>query len=209
MVRIAAAPLPDAKVPLVDGDIALRWFKRDDAAAIVEICLDPEIVRWTYMPDDLDVRSARAWIDRRQHARRFGRTASFAIVERASVGHDDGDGHDGRGRRGGALLGQCGVAVDRARNVGEAFYFVAAQARRRGVATRALCLVVRYAFETLALERVELKIDPANAASQGVAEASGFVYEGTLRADQPFKGRRMDSQIWSRLPSDPPLRAPG
>jgi RimJ/RimL family protein N-acetyltransferase len=181
------APLPDPKPALVDGFVGLRWFKRGDAARIVEICRDPEIPRWTYMPADLDVSRARAWIERRHQGRQFGITAAFAVIDCASE----------------QLVGQCGVAIDRQRNAGEAFYWIGAPARGRGFARAALALVVRYAFEHVGLERVELKIDPENFASQSVARASGFTYEGTLRSDQPFKGRRMDSQLWSRLPSDP------
>jgi RimJ/RimL family protein N-acetyltransferase len=182
------AALPEPKPPLTDGIVLLRWFRRGDAAAVVDICADPEIPRWTYMPDDLDVRSARAWIDRRAQSRQFGITATFAVVECASLD----------------VVGQCGVGVDRHRDAGEAFYWVAAPARGRGIARNALGLVVQYAFGALALARVELKIDPANAPSQAVARGAGFTYEGTLRSDQPFKGRRMDSQVWSRLPSDAP-----
>jgi RimJ/RimL family protein N-acetyltransferase len=178
--------LPEPKPPLSDGPVSLRWFKRGDAAAVVEICRDPEIPRWTYMPEGLDLARARTWIDRRQQGRQFGITATFAVIDRASQ----------------RLVGQCGVGLDRQRNAGEAFYWVAAPARGRGVARTALVLVVRYAFESLGLQRVEVKIDPANVGSQAVARASGFTYEGTLRSDQPFKGRRMDSQIWSRLPDD-------
>jgi RimJ/RimL family protein N-acetyltransferase len=179
-------PLPDSAVPLADERLALRWFVASDAPALVEICRDPEILRWTFMPEKFDRRSARTWIERRDQARRFGRTAAFAVVDNAS----------------GALVGQCGIAVDRPRNTAEAFYWVAAPARGRGIASAALEMVVRYAFETLGIDRVELKIDPANTASQGVARATRFTYEGTLRSDQPFKGRRMDSQLWSRLPND-------
>jgi RimJ/RimL family protein N-acetyltransferase len=184
---VVNAPLPETNQPLAAGAILLRWFQRKDASALVEICRDPEIPRWTYMPENMDVRGARAWIDRREQARRFGRTATFAVIDR----EED------------RLAGQCGIGIDRSRNAGEAFYWIAGYARRRGFATGALLLVVRYAFETLGLERVELKIDPANEASQGVARAAGFIYEGTLRSDQPFKGGRMDSQMWSRLPTDP------
>jgi RimJ/RimL family protein N-acetyltransferase len=181
-----AASIPDLHRPLANELVFLRWFDRKDASAIVEICRDPEILRWTYMPADLDLRSARAWIERRAQGRRLGRTASFAVIDRSRD----------------ALCGQCGIAIDRSRNAGEAFYWVAAPSRRKGVATAAMQVIVRYAFDTLGLERVELKIDPANAASQGVARRAGFTYEGTLRSDQPFKGRRMDSQCWSRLPTD-------
>jgi RimJ/RimL family protein N-acetyltransferase len=184
---VVNAPLPETDLPLVSDRVLLRWFERRDAAALVDVCRDLEIPRWTYMPENMDLRSARAWIDRREQARRFGRTATFAVIDRSTD----------------ALAGQCGIGIDRSRNAGEAFYWIAASVRRQGFATHALHLVVRYAFDGLRLERVELKIDPDNEASQGVARAAGFTYEGTLRSDQPFKGRRMDSQMWSRLPGDP------
>jgi RimJ/RimL family protein N-acetyltransferase len=182
------APLPDPPKPFSAGDVVLRWFKRADAAALVEVCADPEIQRWTYMPAELDTRAAKSWIDRRNQARQYGITATFAVVDEPS----------------GSLIGQTGVGVDRQRNAGEAFYWVAAPARGKGVARAALTLVVGYAFDHLGLERVELKIDPANRASQAVASGCGFTYEGTLRSDQPFKGRRMDSQVWSVLPGERP-----
>jgi RimJ/RimL family protein N-acetyltransferase len=180
------APLPDPPKPFAVGDVALRWFKRGDANTLVEVCADAEIQRWTYMPVELDTRAAKNWIDRRNQARQYGITATFAVVDEPS----------------GTLIGQAGVGVDRQRNAGEGFYWVAAPARGHGVARTALTLVVDYAFGTLGLERVELKIDPANRASQAVASGCGFTYEGTLRSDQPFKGRRMDSQIWSMLPGE-------
>jgi RimJ/RimL family protein N-acetyltransferase len=183
-----AQRLPEPLAPLADDAVALRWFHRDDAAVLAELARDPEVTRWTFMPEELDTARARTWIERRGQAREYGVTASFAVIDRDT----------------GTLVGHSGVAVDRPRVAGEAFYWVGAPARGRGVARRALNLVVGYAFDDLGLARVELKIDPANAPSQAVARACGFTYEGTLRSDQPFKGRRMDSQVWSRLPADQP-----
>lgn len=47
--------------------------------------------------------------------------------------------------------------------------------------------------------RVQLLTHPENAASQRVAERSGFLQEGVLRAWEPFKGEQPDVQMWSRL----------
>jgi len=96
------------------------------------------------------------------------------------------------------LVGQCGVGLDRQRKRRRSVS--TGSPRRRAAAASAphprSTLVVRYAFGSLGLERVELKIDPANFASQGRGGVRpGFTYEGTLRSDQPFKGHRMDSQI--------------
>lgn len=53
-------------------------------------------------------------------------------------------------------------------------YWVAAPARGRGVATRALQLLAAWAFGTLDLERLELRAQPDNRASQAVAARAGL-----------------------------------
>jgi hypothetical protein len=54
--------------------------------------------------------------------------------------------------------------------------------RRRGLATRAVVLVTRYAFDTLGVTEVELETEPDNVASRGVAQRAGFVDAGTIWA---------------------------
>jgi RimJ/RimL family protein N-acetyltransferase len=39
--------------------------------------------------------------------------------------------------------------------------------------------------------------------SQRVAERAGYVREGLLRSRHLLKGRRMDSVVYARLPTDP------
>jgi RimJ/RimL family protein N-acetyltransferase len=180
------APILDPDPPLVEGQVRLRWLRDDDAAAVATACQDPEIPRWTFMEEGLTQEGAAAWIERSRRLRASGAMARFAIA-----GADDD-----------LLLGQVGVAIDRPRVSGEAFYWVAAPARRRGVAVTALRLMSRWALGSLGLERLQLFADPANSASQRVAERAGYVREGTLRSYQPFKGRRMDAVVFSLLPAD-------
>ena len=54
--------------------------------------------------------------------------------------------------------------------------------RRRGLATRAVVLVTRYAFDTLGVTEIEVEIEPDNVASRGVAQRAGFVDAGTIQA---------------------------
>ena len=66
------------------------------------------------------------------------------------------------------------------------------EARRRGVALAAARLVVRWAFEEVGVERLEILTYPGNAASQALAEKLGFRREGLLRgflAVEPGKDR--------------------
>ena len=85
---------------------------------------------------------------------------------------------------------------------GELGYVVAPAARGHGVASRAVGLLTDWGLGELRLQRVELRIDPANAASSRVAERNGYRHEGVLRSVAFTEGLRSDVGIWSRLASD-------
>jgi RimJ/RimL family protein N-acetyltransferase len=78
-------------------------------------------------------------------------------------------------------------------------YWLAPEARGRGVATHAIRLVAQWAFEALGVARLELTCAPGNHASQRVAERCGFTREGVLRSHLPFKGERRDTVVFSLL----------
>src|SRR5918997_3754352 len=146
--------------PLSDGTIALRGFQAADVPAVVAACQDPEIPRWTLVPSPYRAEDAHAFMQRMDAARAAGQALSLAIVDAA--GHD-------------RLLGSIAlnpvVWEQRAADVG---YWVAAPARGRGVATRAVRLLAGWAFGTLHLERLELRAQRDNHASQAVAAGAGF-----------------------------------
>ena len=82
-------------------------------------------------------------------------------------------------------------------------YIVAPWARGRGVATQALRWMTTWALEELGALRITLVIDVVNGASRRVAERCGYVREGVMRSIHLKQGRRVDAELWSRLPSDP------
>ena len=96
--------------------------------------------------------------------------------------------------------------IDREAREVELGYIVAPGARGRGVATQALRRLTDWAFATLGALRITLIIDAENAPSRRVAERCGYVHEGTLRSSHLKQGLRIDAELWSRLPSDPPPR---
>lgn len=57
----------------------------------------------------------------------------------------------------------------------------AVEDRGRGLGTEALSLMLRYAFETLGLERVELEVDMGNERAKRCYEKAGFLMEGVKR----------------------------
>lgn len=162
---------------LDDGVIALRRFTEADAPAITAACQDPEIPRWTTVPAPYSEEDARVFL-------RSAPTA-HAVVDAASD----------------LLLGA--ISLDPAgEGRGQIGYWVAREARGRGVATRALRLLSRWGLANGGFARVQLLTEPENVASQRVAERAGFTNEGLLRSYAELKGSRRDLLIWSLLPTD-------
>lgn len=169
--------------PLTDGIVTLRPWRRDDAPAIAE-CLDgdPEISRWLdQVPQPYRLEDARAYL------RGLGEQA-FAITDAAT----------------GRVLGSIGVRWNESRDVGEVGYWLRGDARGRGLMTRALVLVSRFAFEHERAARLQLRADVENVASRQVAEKAGYRLEGVLRSAHWSErlGRRRDWALYSLLPDE-------
>ena len=85
---------------------------------------------------------------------------------------------------------------------GEIAYVIAGNARGRGIATEAVRLLTDWAFASLAIARIQLRINPDNSASIRVAEKTGYQREGLLRSAMDIRGNRVDVFVYSRLATD-------
>ena len=86
--------------------------------------------------------------------------------------------------------------------IAELSYWVFPPYRRRGYATRSVELACQYAFDNLGIVRMELFIEPTNAASLCVATKAGFLQEGLVRRHDRCHGGRRDMVLFSRLRTD-------
>jgi RimJ/RimL family protein N-acetyltransferase len=172
---------------LSDGVVRLRLIADEDIPAIAAAVQDPDIPRYTLVPAPYGENEARLWQRTAAAGRRSGSDLATLIVDEAD----------------GTLLGSVGVHnIDAETGRCSAGYWVAAAARGRGIARRGLRLLCRFAFDELGVERIELWIEPENAASLGVAEAVGFHREGLLRSFMQVGGERRDMLMYSLLPED-------
>ena len=179
-----AIPLPNP--PLTDGEIRLRPWDLGDAPAVTAACQDPEIPRWTVVPSKYRERDAREFISGTAMDLANGRELALAIVDA-----DD------------RLLGALGISnFDWNDLKAEIGYWMAADARRRGVGARATRMLAEWALTSLGLERLELLAHPDNVASQRLAERAGFTREGTLRRYRRRHGVREDLVMFSLLAED-------
>jgi ribosomal-protein-alanine N-acetyltransferase len=81
-------------------------------------------------------------------------------------------------------------------------YCFTAAAWGHGYATEAAGVLLRWAFGTLDLNRVQAETDTRNVASARVLEKLGFVREGTLREDCVVNGEVSDSWVYGLLRRD-------
>jgi RimJ/RimL family protein N-acetyltransferase len=195
---VGAADGNGPSVTLTDGHVTLRPWARDDAPFLTEATADPEIRRYNGVHDrqgrpapplsDLEAGStidqfASSW--REFAATGAPRGVAFAIT-------------DGRS---GELVGCCGVDDWTGEDVAQLGYWIAAESRGRGYATRAVVLLTRWLF-ALGAARVFLTIVAGNEASVAVARRAGFLYEGTMRAHSIWQGERCDVMWFAALPHE-------
>ena len=166
--------------------LGLVPFGEEHLAGVEEMLEDPDLLRFTRIPEPVPPGFARGWFERYEEGRSDGSREAFAIVE-------DGE-----------FLGLAlAPEIDRETRTAELGYVVAPAARGRGVATEALRQLTEWAFAELGMLRLELLISVANAGSKKVAERCGYVREGVLRSAYVKQGLREDTEIWSRLATDP------
>ncbi|MFJ8086442.1 GNAT family N-acetyltransferase [Streptomyces sp. NPDC096205] len=101
----------------------------------------------------------------------------------------------------GELAGMLGISM-RALGVGEVGFWAVKEHRGRGYVTEATLTAARWAFTSLAVDRLEWRAEVGNHPSRAVAERVGFTLEGTLRSAINNKGVRRDCWVGSLLPSD-------
>lgn len=70
---------------------------------------------------------------------------------------------------------------------------------RKGLMSEAIGIVIRYGFETMKLHSIEAHINSSNQASAGILEKLGFVREAYFREDYFFRGKFLDTAIYSLL----------
>jgi ribosomal-protein-serine acetyltransferase len=103
----------------------------------------------------------------------------------------------------GTLVGGCMfVSFDAGSGNAEVGCWLEPAATGRGLITRAVRLLIDWAFHTRGLHRIEWHCRTDNLASSAVAGRLGLTREATLRANYPWQGVRHDTEIWAILAPD-------
>ena len=189
----AATVLAGALPVLETPRFRLRPPRPEDAADLLALAADPEVVRFTPLPRLRALAEAEALLARFLAARARGEVAPWALEHKA----------DGR------FVGRCGYvarawAPPHAR--AEVAYVLARPYWGQGLMPEALRAVLAFGFERVGLNRIEATCEPANGRSARVLEKAGFRCEGVLRDYVFDKGAYLDLQLWAVLRREWPPR---
>jgi RimJ/RimL family protein N-acetyltransferase len=170
------------------GALRLRPWRETDIDAVWTAFQDPDIALW-------NGGGASSRVDA---LALLGRRLDWSSGDHASWAVLDADSDE--------VSGSVSLhSIDRLQGDAEIGYWTAPAARGRGMATRAVDAVCRWAFGALPIDRIELCHAVENTASRRVAEKAGFTYEGHLRCSYRYgDGRKHDELLWARLAGDPP-----
>ena len=152
-------PLPDP--PLSDGVVRLRPWGAPDVGALVAAWADPEIQRWTRVPELRGPDDALRWIASEQLRRDRGLALDLVISPA-----DPGDS---------TVLGEVGVVpLAGGPSRAELGWWVGPDHRRQGIATRAVGLFAGWLRTTLGFDDLFAEVDLGNAPSVWVAESAAL-----------------------------------
>jgi RimJ/RimL family protein N-acetyltransferase len=171
--------------------VVLRPYEEADALAVLASVEESRAslgqwMIWAY--DDHEVGDMVANIRRWQ--------ARWALREDLMVGIFEGES--------GRHLGGSGLhRIDWRIRKFEIGYWLRDSAVGHGYVTETVRVLARFAFDRLAAERVEIRMDARNLRSRAVPERLGFVYEGCLRRALPdVGGQPRDVDVFALIRED-------
>jgi RimJ/RimL family protein N-acetyltransferase len=179
-MRMSSYAFPDE---LREDELIVRLPVDADIESIAPAFLDPEVGGEAGLPP-IGEDMLRAALEEQIPAMRAQGLLSPYVIEDSTNG---------------SILGGAAIHhFDPMRDTVEIGYWLFAEARGRGVATRAVAAIVEHAFSH-GIFRVEAHVRIGNTASERVLGRLGFEREGVKRMYLRHEGRRVDATLFARL----------
>src|SRR4051794_30201935 len=181
------------RLPTLTGArLELRSLEDTDVPALFSIFSDPEVTRfWSWVPYVVEFEAARLLEEIRGHFR-ARRLFQWGIARRSD----------------GLVIGTTTLFDWSAPHRRAAIGYALGRAHwGQGLAAEAVTTLVRFAFDTLDLHRLEAGADPRNQRSLRLLEGLGFEREGLLRERYHVGTENQDDVIYGLLRSE--WRRPG
>ena len=176
---------PCGTQPLETERLLLRAFSFDDADSMMRNWAGDDQVQDMYgEPSYKTLEEVKGLLEKYISSYEDGMHFRWGIFEKAS----------------GECIGQVAYfLVDQKNHFGEIEYCVGKAFQGRGYATEATKAVIRYGFEKINFNKVQICVRPSNLPSKKVIDKCGFTYEGTLREYFYRNGKYEDRMYHSIL----------
>lgn len=176
-------PLPVLRTPR----LRLRQLQEGDVPALFRVFGNHEVMRYWSSPPLANLEAARGLLGEIQ--RLFARRELFqwGVTQRDT----------------GEVVGTCTLwRIDRAHRRAEIGFALGREFWGQGLMSEAVERVIRFAFQTLKLHRLEADADPRNARSLRLLQRQGFRREGVLRERYFVAGEAQDAVVLGLLLPD-------
>jgi RimJ/RimL family protein N-acetyltransferase len=176
---------------LETSHLRLRWLTSADVPSLYEIFGDPEVCRYWSRPHLRDVSEAGALLAEIENGATSRTLSQWGIATRTEN----------------RIIGTCTLtSFSLEHRRAEVGFALGRASWGRGYASEALHALLRYAFESLDLRRLEADVDPRNSRSIRVLERLGFRREGLQRQRYLINGEAQDAVLYGLLSSEWPLQ---
>lgn len=163
--------------------VKLRWLELEDAADVYGVFSDAKVARYWSSPRFESEAEAVALIHEIHAYFEAGTLYQWGVAD-----EDD------------RIIGTCTLAwIDRKNLRAEIGFALTSKRWGEGLASEAVALLLRHAFEDLELQRIEADVDPLNEPSLRLLERIGFRREGYLRERWRVAGGVQDSVLLGLL----------
>ncbi len=167
--------------------LLLRPFRMDDAEALFQLRSDPGQMFYLDREPMQTAGEAAEMIVRIQNDGLNGNGYNWALEEKPASG----------------MIGYAGIwRIDHKNSRGEIGYMLDKTCQGNGLMTEALMSVLHFAFTRAGLHSIEANVNPGNDRSIRLLKRCGFVREAYFRENYNFRGKFLDTAVYSLLSAD-------
>ena len=165
--------------------LKIRLFNENDVDDLYEYCSDDEVTKYLSFPTYTKKQDA---IDRINYCIERYEKLDAPILWAIEYKEEQ------------KLIGGIDfVKWDEANNKAEIGYLLSRKYWNKGIMTEALAVILKFGFEKMGLNRIQIICDERNIGSSRVMEKNGLKYEGTLRQERFEKGEYVNMKYYSIL----------
>lgn len=177
-----------SRLPILETPrLMLRPLRMSDCQDVFAYSRDPEVARHVLWDAHQSISQTRSYLRYILRQYRNGEPSSYGIVWKENE----------------QVIGSIGFMwLNTENRSAEIGYSLARPYWNRGIMSEALCAVLKMAFTTLRLHRVEAQHETDNPASGRVMLKAGMRREGTMRGRIFNKGRFVDVDVYGILQED-------